>query len=222
LVSGPSRASGGRFEIRAQGAYKTAGGWRRPSGLRASHISASAAARRPTCGGRERSYGQKDHSTPVRGSDRGCGRCDVSGRQRDGSVRRRPGQRRRRLEEDRSAGEARRPALLGARRYGTAQHRVEQPAGSGPDDGPPRRPELPGRSQRPGPPRAASGRLQRGVRLPRVGGYQGVRVLPVDAGRERARPAAHGCGDQVVSGRCRSGGVRHASVRPDEPQSRDW
>ena len=56
-------------------------------------------------------------------------------------------QARRQGEADRPAAPARRPALLGARRDGAAQHRVEQQARRDAHDGPPRRPRLSGRSR---------------------------------------------------------------------------
>ena len=102
---------------------------------------------------------------------------------------RRPRRRRRRAPGP--AGQARRAALLDPRRDHAPQHR-EQPRGRpGPDDGLPRRPELPGRPDRPRAAGAAARRVHRGLRVPRVRGLPRLRVLPVHPERQRARAPAH-------------------------------
>ena len=114
-------------------------------------------------------------------------------------------------------------AVLGARCDGTAQHRVQQPARRDADHGLPRRPGLSGRPDRPRRARAAPGRVRRGVRVPRLGRRQGLRVLPVDAERKRVQspPAADGCRDPAVPRRSGLEGGRDPSVRARQPRPGD-
>ena len=114
-------------------------------------------------------------------------------------------------------------AVLGARCDGTPQHRVQQPARRDAAHGLPRRSGLSGRPDRPRRARAAPGRIRRGVRVPRLGRRQGLRVLPVDAERKRVQspPAADGCRDPAVPRRGRLEGGRDPSVRARQPRPRD-
>ena len=123
---------------------------------------------------------------------------------------------------DHSAAPARRPALLRPRRDGAAQHRVEH-AGSACRR---RWAASAARTTRHDP-------TDLGPLVPLPGGFaevfeylasvgvSGLRVLPVDAERQRARPAAHGGRDPVVPRQRRPRRAGDAPVRPGQPRRAD-
>ena len=82
-------------------------------------------------------------------------------------------------------------------------------------------PGLPRGSDRPRAAGAAARWLCGSVRLPRLGGRQRLRVLPVDAERQRARPAAHRGRDPLVSRQRRPRRTGDAPVRPGQPRRSD-